>query len=159
MAKAELKWLNAAPNASGGVTWGVPWEIGALQKDDPISITVPDQPAPFLQSWPLAYWPDGSVKWTGHAAVFKEGSGGRVLLQKRGQETPERILQLSERESSITVNTGAMVCKLEKTGPSLISSISLSGERLLKTGRLIAFKEKRAAQHQRRSIKLNDLKA
>ncbi|MBG9916808.1 hypothetical protein CHH92_02665 [Bacillus sonorensis] len=144
MAKAELKWLNAAPNASGGVTWGVPWEIGALQKDDPISITVPDQPAPFLQSWPLAYWPDGSVKWTGHAAVFKEGSGGRVLLQKRGQETPERILQLSERESSITVNTGAMVCKLEKTGPSLISSISLSGERLLKTGRLIAFKEKKS---------------
>lgn len=70
----------------GGVTWGVPWEIGALQKDDPISITVPDQPAPFLQSWPLAYWPDGSVKWTGHAAVFKEGSGGRVLLQKEDRK-------------------------------------------------------------------------
>jgi len=37
-AQAELKWLNRAPAAFGGVTWGVPWAKGVLQKGETVAI-------------------------------------------------------------------------------------------------------------------------
>ena len=63
----ELKWLEENTVPSQGVTWGVPWEKGALKRDEELILenergeTVP------VQSWPQAYWPDGTEKWTGHA--------------------------------------------------------------------------------------------
>ncbi|MFN2745877.1 hypothetical protein ACINLE_13460 [Bacillus sp. z60-18] len=143
-AQAEVKWLKAPPRA-GGVTWGVPWEKGVLQKGEAVTIADQNGQAPSLQTWPLAYWPDGSLKWTGHAAVFTEESGGRFWLQKGCPKPPENTVHISEQEDSITVDTGEMVCKLEKTGSTLFSSISISGEMMAKNGRLIALKEKRTA--------------
>ncbi|ATH95233.1 hypothetical protein COP00_23820 [Bacillus glycinifermentans] len=143
MTHVELKWLKSPPAAKGGVTWGVPWEKGVLQKEEQLSIAAPGGSAPVLQSRPLAYWPDGSVKWTGHAAVFEGRCADRFVLQKGGQKAPERILQVAEAENGITVNTGLLVCRFNKTGSPLISSISVSGE-TFGAGRLMAFKERRS---------------
>ncbi|MED2943387.1 hypothetical protein P4282_13005 [Bacillus swezeyi] len=152
-AQAEVKWLKSPP-ASGGVTWGVPWGKGVLQKEDEITITDSNNSAPLLQTWPLGYWPDGSVKWTGHAAVFTEESGSRFSLHKGKLQTTEHTLHITEEEDSITVNTGEMVCKLEKTGSSLFSSISISGEMMAKTGRLIALIEKRTGTDSHRTYQI-----
>lgn len=38
---------------------------------------IPDEELVPLQSWPTAFWPDGSVKWTAHAAVFGKGGSMR----------------------------------------------------------------------------------
>ena len=33
-----------------------------------------------VQTWPLAYWPDGSVKWTGHAIAATANLAGPLTL-------------------------------------------------------------------------------
>lgn len=86
-AQAELKWLNRAPAAFGGVTWGVPWARGVLQKGETVAIAAEN--APCLQTWPLAYWPDGSLKWTGHAAVFPKESDSQFTLKKGSPVSPK----------------------------------------------------------------------
>jgi len=63
-------WLGGSPPpVDCGVSWGVPWPRGTVRKDQTFTLTTADgEPLP-LQNWPLAYWPDGSMKWTGFATV------------------------------------------------------------------------------------------
>lgn len=68
-------------------------------------------------------------------------------------------MNVSEQKDEITVNTGAIVCRLGKSGTELIRSISISGEMMAKEGRLIALKEKEAAQIHNACIILNGLRA
>ena len=59
----QLRWLgDAAPAAPNGITWGVPWPKAAVQKTDSFALTAADGKSLPVQSWPLAFWPDGSVK-------------------------------------------------------------------------------------------------
>ncbi|WP_195763478.1 exo-rhamnogalacturonan lyase family protein [Duganella guangzhouensis] len=65
-----LQWLDGAPESFQGATWGVPWPQGRVPADAqfalrPLAATARDGAA--VQSWPLAYWPDGSLKWSAHA--------------------------------------------------------------------------------------------
>src|SRR5690348_6583519 len=66
---ADLHWLGGKPSpCDTELVWGVPWPRGALPRSTTFQLAAsPGKPLP-LQSWPLAYWPDGSLKWTGHAA-------------------------------------------------------------------------------------------
>ncbi|HHV7525996.1 TPA: hypothetical protein ACUNF5_007628, partial [Burkholderia orbicola] len=75
---------------------------GVLQKGE--TAVIASENAPYLQTWPLAYWPDGSIKWTGHAAVFPEESGRRFTLQKGKPGAPKTIVRVSEQKDEITVN-------------------------------------------------------
>lgn len=70
----SLGWLNQAPRVLSGVTWGVPWDEGVLMRDEPLSLADESGQDVPIQSWPTAYWPDGSVKWTAHTAVLSPSS-------------------------------------------------------------------------------------
>ena len=41
-----------------------------------------------LQSWPLAYWPDGSIKWTGFATVLPSDFQGPITLSPGAPHPP-----------------------------------------------------------------------
>src|SRR5262249_57500788 len=59
----ELKWLGDTPPAAPtGVSWGAPWPQGKVRKDQAFTLTTADGKSLPLQSWPLAWWPDGSIK-------------------------------------------------------------------------------------------------
>ena len=62
--------------ASGFVTFGGVWAKGEVPAAS-FQLTAPDgKPLP-LQSKPMAFWPDGSIKWSAHttdAALMKEGA-------------------------------------------------------------------------------------
>src|SRR5579884_562907 len=73
---APLKWLESAPRRACGVSWGVPWARGAIQKGAGFHLSDSAGQSIPVQSWTLAYWPDGSIKWTGFAAVMQSGSAG-----------------------------------------------------------------------------------
>src|SRR4051812_930011 len=65
---AGLHWLEgAAPAALAGTTWGMPWPRGAHAAGTSFALHTSAGAAVPVQSWPLAFWPDGSLKWTGHA--------------------------------------------------------------------------------------------
>src|SRR5215469_9002989 len=69
-----VHWLDGgAPSGETGVSWGVPWPRGAFRRDQKFVLTAAGGQALLLQSWPLAYWPDGSLKWSGFATVAGPG--------------------------------------------------------------------------------------
>jgi len=67
--KIPVKWLTDAPKRPTGVTWGVPWAKGELQRTESLALLRAEGASLPMQSWPTAFWPDGSVKWTAHAAA------------------------------------------------------------------------------------------
>src|SRR5262245_47361360 len=70
----KLKWLvGDAPTTREGVSWGVPWAKGALAKNASVALRGANGSSIPVQTWPLAYWPDGSIKWSGHAISTTPG--------------------------------------------------------------------------------------
>src|SRR5438128_11568801 len=73
-----LDWLeDGGLGAAPGSTVGVPWPKGAYQEDQTFALTDAGGTSVPVQSWPIAYWPDGSLKWTAHAV--SSGSGKLTL--------------------------------------------------------------------------------
>src|SRR4051812_45444407 len=61
----ELHWLDdAAPAAFVGATCGVAWPRGAMKRDQALQLKSAEGESVAVQTWPLAHWPDGSLKWT-----------------------------------------------------------------------------------------------
>src|SRR5689334_2101161 len=72
-----VNWLGqTAPLARAGVSWGVPWPQGQVHLRDVISMRTSDGQAVPVQSWPMAYWPDESIKWSGLAISAPAGQAG-----------------------------------------------------------------------------------
>jgi len=70
-----VRWLDKAPAIAQGVTWGTPWPRGKLKSAKSLALRGAAGTALPLQSWPLAYWPDGSLKWTAHALAPGQSTG------------------------------------------------------------------------------------
>ena len=77
----KLFWLDGnAPLVGSGISWGVPWARGTVAPAAAFSFSVQGKDLP-LQSWPLAFWPDGSLKWSGFATVVQAGVEGPLSLE------------------------------------------------------------------------------
>lgn len=75
----KLKWLeNGNKRASTGLTWGVPWPQGRYSRSTSFDLKNKEGSSVPIQSWPLAYWPDGTLKWTAHAASENSMSTGEL---------------------------------------------------------------------------------
>ena len=64
----RLHWLDEAPDSAVPAQWGAPWPRGALT-GEPRFVLAHDGGRSAVDTWGTARWPDGSVKWTGHAAL------------------------------------------------------------------------------------------
>lgn len=175
-----LHWLDRREMRSGraGVTWGVPWPQGSLDRKMPLGLTLGDGTASPLQSWPAAYWPDGSVKWTAHAAVLPlECMGATIVADEASAAAPvqaddgdasgsdqerdvgeARVDATGDREASaaaravtvlvretedeIEVNTGAISCRVGRTGSDIIRELTSAGSGCVVVGKLVALRER-----------------
>ncbi|MBY0010952.1 hypothetical protein H7K49_10830 [Paenibacillus typhae] len=125
----QLHWLNK-PAAAAGVTWGVPWTKGELNREGLSALYLGGQGSKSrlpLQSRPAAYWPDGSIKWSLHSAVCPEGSMEGYVLE-RGAAEPQEVqyaakVSVQNTEAAFVVDTGAIVCTVEKRGAEPVSRI------------------------------------
>ena len=59
----SLKLLDGKLAMDTGVSFGVPWPQGSVKKSDSFILDSQGKRLP-VQSWPLAYWPDGSIKFS-----------------------------------------------------------------------------------------------
>jgi hypothetical protein len=143
-----LRWLDGqAPALHAGVTWGLPWPRGQCPRGTAFVLRdAQGQPQP-LQSWPLAWWPDGSLKWTGHAIPpgvpvgGAPGPGWQVQPLPAGQaapSTPGVVVTVDESGDAVTVDTGTMVCVLPRRGPVLVRSVTRGGVEVLREVKLVA---------------------
>ena len=67
--KVSVQLLDGKPlPPEAGVSFGVPWQQGSVPRASTFQLSSHGKQMP-LQSWPLAFWPDGSLKWSGFATV------------------------------------------------------------------------------------------
>lgn len=134
-----LNWLDAsAPAVAQGVSFGVPWPRGTVQKAQAFALTSRDGGMLPLQSWTLAYWPDGSVKWTGFATVAGPNSGGPLSLSPAAAgAAPALAVRVHATEEAIAVDTGRLRCVLPSWGDDLIDTLEVDGRVVGRKVRLV----------------------
>lgn len=143
-----LKWLgDAAPGVQDGVNFGTPWPKGAVKKSDSLVLKGGDGKAIVSQSWPLAYWPDGSIKWSGHAlAASGEALPVPLTVSVGAAPAPATPITVSESAAAIEVDTGAVRARFPKSGSFLIESMFVGGRQVAEKGKLILQTEDRSQE-------------
>lgn len=143
-----LRWLEGRPpETTVGVSWGTPWRRGRLHRADVGNLTIKSEGGSLpLQSWVLAYWPDGSIKWTGHALTASPQLAPSFQLELDPVTgAPERPLVRNDG-GAFLVDTGALQARFAPPGASaFIDSIVISGREVARNGRLISQREQRDA--------------
>lgn len=136
-----VRWLDGvAPAVQPGATWGMPWPRGRHTKETLFTLRDSGGSAHPLQSWPLAYWPDGSLKWTAHAlpAGAQPATGAQV---EPGTPVAGTRLSVRETAESIEIDTGVIVARLARAGTVLVPSVQREGREILRGGRLVALRQ------------------
>ena len=127
---------NGPLSTSTGVSWGVPWPQGAVGRNVAFSLSAQGSNLP-VQSWPLAYWPDGSIKWTGLATVLPVGFQGPVSLSTGAASPSSGALSVKTDSKSVTVDTGALKCSIPLIGSNIIDSMTLGGKNIAGASQLV----------------------
>lgn len=146
--EVALSWLgDKLPQAPCGISWGVPWQRGQLRASDELKLlSEASVPVP-VQTWPLASWPDGSLKWTGHAAVLGPEHGRQLRLvtadDERGGAVEGGGLTVSEGAGCVIVNTGRLCCEISRKDGPLVRELSTDGRLACSGLRLVAERERR----------------
>ncbi|TWI67322.1 hypothetical protein IP91_01435 [Pseudoduganella lurida] len=144
-----LHWLDgAAPASFAGTTFGVPWPLGRAPQGSGFVLRPADGTgvAP-SQSWPLAYWPDGSIKWSAHAVGPQAGPDSTAVAAAYqvfpiGQEalagSVNSVTHLVTRaDGEIVVDTGRLRARVPLSGNTLFASLALEGRTSLQDGELV----------------------
>ncbi len=140
----SLDWLGGARSASvAGVSWGVPWPRGAVKAGQSFKLEAVDGRSLPLQSWPLAYWPDGSMKWIGFATT-SNASGPLKLAPAASASSPSSRVSVKESDGFIEIDTGKLQCRLPRQGSDLIDSLSIDGRLIARRARLVCSLENRS---------------
>ncbi|PTY06663.1 Tat pathway signal sequence domain protein [Opitutaceae bacterium EW11] len=141
---APLRWLEGTPPTEPlGVTWGVPWKRGEHARGTAFELRDENGASVPVQSWPLAYWPDGSLKWTGHSAVLGKDAG-RAFRVAAGSAAVAGAVKCQESPEEIVVDTGALVCRIPRRGSILVKSLVRDGREVARDGRLIGQRKEQA---------------
>ena len=136
----SLGWLDGTPPLiTSGVSWGVPWPRGAVSKERTLTLTSAGGRRLPLQNWTLAYWPDGSLKWTGFATVAGPEATGPLRLVPGNPLAAAGGPEVSVRENSdiVDVDTGRLRTRIPRKGALVIDSMSIDGRVVALEGRLV----------------------
>jgi hypothetical protein len=152
-----LNWLGGdAPAVGTGVTWGVPFARGTVAKSQTFALASADGTSLPLQNWPLAYWPDGSIKFGAFASVVPAATSGNFRLAPGAPAIPATPLKVQDTANAIDIDTGVLQCTMPKRGADLISSMKRDGREVAKNGRLLCTLENRSNQANNGTLSFDD---
>ncbi|MCT2591558.1 Tat pathway signal sequence domain protein [Streptomyces sp. N2-109] len=142
-----LKWLEGGNPAelAGGTTWGVPWAKGSFAPGQEFSLTTESGDAVPMQSWPIGWWPDGSVKWTAHSVGGSTPSGDRYVLKAGSAQNPAKPLTVRTTRGGITVDTGVVQVTFGREGEHLVKSIKRGSKVVAEAGCLVASRQDKSS--------------
>lgn len=131
-----LRFINHPPAGhTANVTWGTPWPVNTIKKGTGFILQDANGNKLPVQTWPLSYWPDGSLKWTGHAAAGIKGEGWQMVPAKPAPVGSP--IKITETAASVIVDTGVITCTIEKQGQHIISGILRDNRPIAQNGRLV----------------------
>lgn len=119
-----LQWIGK-PRDNQPVTFGLPFNQGEL-KDAALIALSDGSPS---SAWPLAYWPDGSIKWAGVSAVASSQSAYVVLKDKKKKVQQQKIA-VDKANGQYVIRTGRLTAYIPMNGHQLIDSLVLDGTRI-----------------------------
>ncbi|MBA2946291.1 exo-rhamnogalacturonan lyase family protein [Streptomyces himalayensis] len=136
-----LNWLeDGGLGAAPGSTVGVPWPKGAYDKDQTFALATADGKEVPVQSWPLAYWPDGSLKWTAHA-IGPQTTADKFTLTTGTPAAPEKKITVDKSGGTIDISTGVITAKIGNSGSTLVKSVTRGSTEIAKNGRLVLLRQ------------------
>jgi len=134
----RLSWLEGQePAARAGTTWGQPWAKAELSAQDQLCLRAEDGQAVPLQSWPTAYWPDGSIKWTAHAVPAGVTLGKQFQVTKGRNAAPVRPVRVTSGAGTIEIDTGRVKVSVPTSGDFLIGSMARGDALVARNARLV----------------------
>jgi hypothetical protein len=138
----SVRWLEGkAPELSPGATWGMPWPQGRHAADTAFALRSSAGVDIPVQSWPLATWPDGSLKWTAHAVPADLAATTGFELAAGTPATPTKPLTVRESGDAIEIDTGLIVARVAKTGRVLVPVVRRDGREIMRDGRLVLLRQ------------------
>lgn len=136
-----LHWLDGGvPPANPGTTWGVPWPMGKYPKGTEFTLKTEKGDEIPTQTWPLATWPDGSLKWSAHAIGDGSGLTNSLRLSAGKPANSAKPLTVTEGNGAILIDTGVMTCRLSAGGKVLIDSVKRGDQVILRNGTLLCLR-------------------
>lgn len=146
-----LDWLeDGGLGAAPGSTVGVPWPMGAHQEDQTFVLTDAAGKDVPVQTWPLAHWPDGSLKWTAHAV---SSGNGKLTLGTGTPAAPDRKVTVDRNGGTIDVSTGVITAKIGKNGSTLIKSVTRGSTESARNGRLVLIRQPEVEDEDQGTVK------
>ncbi|MDB5457637.1 MAG: Tat pathway signal sequence domain protein, partial [Caulobacter sp.] len=143
-AGADVVWIDgAAPAAHEGQTFGLPWPRGTLPAKASFAARGPDGSAQPVQSWPIAYWPDGSLKWSAHALPADAGQTASLSVTPGAPAAPAQPVSVRETAQAVEIVSGGRVWRIDRKGGTVIASASVDGRETLRDVRLVALTQDR----------------
>lgn len=136
-APTQINWLEGSiSDLKQGTAFGVPWPMGAHPAGTEFTLrSSSGEPIP-LQTWKTATWPDGSLKWTGHAIAPGAVDGAPFVMVEGPSVTHASPVTVERQVDAIVVDTGVIRCSLPRTGVYLISEVTRDGNPILVDGHL-----------------------
>ena len=139
---AHLHWIGSMPTAARPVSFGIPFNKGEFKSSDAFNLTTDQGSVIPVDFWPMAYWPDGSVKWGGFAAVIP---GGTEAVEMKKADSPPALpvregantLAVSETTNQIRVISNDFIAYIPKSGTAFLDSLVLGGTRVVGRGQLV----------------------
>ena len=151
---AILSWLNGTPpQFPSGVSWGIPWARGSVAMGTEFALKTAEGREIAAQTWPLAFWPDGSIKWSGFAIAGSPNMAGTMTVTRGPGSMPKSPLKVWEEVDSVEVSTGPMGCRIARAGSDLIQSLTLNGTDVGRNAQLIVVREDRSEYKSNRTVR------
>lgn len=136
----SIHWLDGKPKYNSGTTFGLPWPQGKHQPNGThFSVSDGSNDAELL-SWVTGYWPDGSIKWTGHAipATSEVQDAYTVKALPGSGKARSGSIKITKSDDEINVDTGKIAVSFGQSGSNLVKSIvTSSGQTVGENGRLV----------------------
>ena len=134
-----LRWIGDTPQMDTPNTWGVPFEQGSVPSYSLFRLSAEDSTLTY-DFWPLAYWPDGSVKWGAFATVVPSGTDSLRLsidFKRSWTQKKKSVSQSDIQQTPLTITTGPLTAYISQAGGNLFDSLVYNGIKVADAARLI----------------------
>lgn len=125
-----LRWVKGK---GGAVTFGVPFAQGELAQNAPMNLSTDKGGAIAHDSWTLASWPDGSVKWKAIAAVVPQDADSCLLdihPASKKKDSPRKTVSNGKQNEASTkgqITAGNSTIFFSENSENVIDSIVTNG--------------------------------
>jgi hypothetical protein len=147
--KTLIRWIDgeAPAEISGGTTWGMPFARGTVSDSNRLLVRDAEGNATASQAWPLAAWPDGSLKWAGIALPATDAPSRAYEVTADGGAPPREgglppsgapRVTVTETAAALTVDTGTLQMVIDRSGSHLFTSLTRGGADVARNARLVS---------------------